>query len=144
MLNGYCYTVHGPCYISAYDHALICCFSDPLPPTNLEVQTASTTTDSVTVTWSYDNTESFCEKWKVKYKVKDASDTKELTTSNVNKLEMTIPGLTAGETYTISVFGVTTGDVISQTSVNTDATVSKYPTEYNAWVNANYIHDIKI
>ena len=109
------------------DDALICCFPDPLPPTNLEVQTASTTTDSVTVTWSYDSTKSFCEKWKVKYKVKGTSDTSELTTSNVNEQEMTIPGLTPGKTYTISVFGVTTGDVISQTSVDKHATVSKYP-----------------
>ena len=109
------------------DDALICCFPDPLPPTHLEVQTASTTTDSVKVTWSYDNTKSFCEKWKVKYKVKGTSHTKELTTHNVTEQEMTIPRLISGQTYTISVFGLTTGDVISQTSVDKAATVSKYP-----------------
>ena len=98
-----------------------------MPPTNLEVQTASTTTDSVKVTWSYDSTKSLCEKWKVKYKVKGTSDTSELTTSNVNEQEMTIQGLISGQTYTISVFGVTTGDVISQTYVDIDAIVSKYP-----------------
>ena len=78
------------------------------------------------VTWSYDSTKSFCEKWKVKYKAKGTNDITEKTTSNVNEQEMTIPGLTAGETYTISVFGVTTGDVISQTSFDIDVTVSKY------------------
>ena len=109
------------------DDALICCFPDPLPPTNLEVQTASTTTDSVKVTWSYDSTKSLCEKWKVEYKVKDTSDIKELTTDNVNKQGMTIPGLISGQTYTISVFGVTTGGIISEMSVDIDATVSKYP-----------------
>ena len=97
-----------------------------MPPTNLEVQSASTTTDSVKVTWSYDSTKSFCEKWKVNYKVKDTDDTKESTTNNVNEQEMTIPELIPGQTYTISVFGVTTGDVISETSVDIDATVSKY------------------
>ena len=113
-----------------------------MPPTNIEVQTASTTTDSVRVTWSYDSTKSFCEKCKVKYKVKDTSDTKELTTDSANEKEMTIDKLTPGETYTISVFGVTKGDVISLTSIDIDATVSKYP--MNMMYGTTYISYIKI
>ena len=97
-----------------------------MPPTTLEVKTAETTTNSVKVAWTYDSSKSHSVKWTVKYEIKGSTGTKEITTDNVDEQEVTIPDLASGQTYTIRVFGVTTGDVNSQTSTNVEATVSKY------------------
>ena len=98
--------------------------SDPLPPTGLTV--SPTTTTSVKVQWQYDNTNSFCVKWKVKYTVKDMNNFEEVFTTAATDLEKTIENLTPGKTYTIQVFGVTTNGVVSKTDVHKDVILSKY------------------
>ena len=99
-------------------------FSDPLPPTRLEVDTQETTTSSVKVKWTYDATKSHIEKWRVKYTVKDTNNPEYINTASASVLEQVISGLKAGQTYTVSVYGVTTSDIISQTAPEVPATVS--------------------
>ena len=49
---------------------------------------------------------------------------KSLNTTSANELKMVISQLQAGQNYTIRVYGVTIGGVVSKTYVDTDATVS--------------------
>ena len=83
-----------------------------------------TATDRLTASWQYDKSQSYCEKWRVKYTVKGVTDMKSIDTSSANDLKIVIDKLQAGQNYTISVYGVTIDDVVSKTSVDTDATVS--------------------
>ena len=83
-----------------------------------------TETDRVTVSWEYDETKSYCEKWRVNYTVKGLADMKSVDTSSANELQIVIDKLQAGQNYSISVYGVTIGGVVSKTSVDTDVTVS--------------------
>ena len=98
--------------------------SDPLPPTRLEVDTQETTTSIVKVKWTYDPTKSHIEKWRVKYTAKDTNNPKYINTASASVLEQVISGLKAGQTYTVSVYGVTTSDIISLTAPEVPATVS--------------------
>ena len=98
--------------------------SDPLPPTKVTSDTHKTETDRVTVSWEYDETKSYCEKWRVSYTVKGIADIKTVDTTSANELQIIIDNLQPGQNYTISVYGVTIGGVVSETSVDTDVTVS--------------------
>ncbi|KAK2163049.1 hypothetical protein NP493_1486g00017 [Ridgeia piscesae] len=95
----------------------------PLPPTKVTAKTM-TETDRVTVSWEYDTSQSYCEKWRVNYTVKGFAHKTHKYTSLANELEIVIDKLQAGQHYTISVYGVTIGGVVSKTSVDTDVTVS--------------------
>ena len=103
---------------------LHCLSSDPLPPANLQVKRDSTKTDSVTVTWESQSTMSYSKKWMVQYTVKTKYDMKHINTSSANTEGQVIDGLVAGETYTISVYGVTYDGIVSLLPVQVDATVS--------------------
>ena len=83
-----------------------------------------TETDRVTASWKYDETKSYCEKWRVNYTVKGLVDMKSVHTNSANELQIVIDKLQAGQNYSISVYGVTIGGVVSKPSVDTDVTVS--------------------
>ena len=100
-----------------------CFTTDPLPPTKVTAKTM-TETDRVTVSWEYDKIQSYCEKWRLNYTVKGLAHKTHKYTSSANELEIVIDKLQAGQHYTISVYGVTIGGVVSKTSVDTDVTVS--------------------
>ena len=101
-----------------------CLSTDPLPPTKVTAETHTTETDRVTVSWEYDESLSYCEKWRVNYTVKDLVDMKSIDTTSASVLQIVIDKLQAGQIYTISVYSVTIGGVVSKTSVDTDVTVS--------------------
>ena len=97
-----------------------------MPPTGLVVETSSTTTHSVTVAWTYDQAQSHCIKWRVKYTVKDLSIWKTRDTNSVKDLQMKIPELVAGQVYMVTVYGVTVDGVVSLEAALVSATVSEY------------------
>ena len=99
-------------------------YTDPLPPTKVAADTHKTETDRVTVSWEYDKTKSYCEKWRVNYTVKGLADIKSVDTTSASELQIIIDKLQPGQIYTISVYGVTIGGLVSKTSVDTDVTVS--------------------
>ena len=98
--------------------------SDPLPPTQLRVDTDITTT-SVTVKWAYDEARSHSTMWRVMYTVKGKSDMTFLDTRNADQLKQNISGLTPGQTYSVSVYGVAASDRVSKSAVQVDATASE-------------------
>ena len=66
------------------------------------------------------------EKWRVQYKVKGDSFRKNSTgASSANILSKTISGLSSGQMYTIYVYAITTGGIVSQDAARLDITVSK-------------------
>ena len=83
-----------------------------------------TETDRVTVSWKYDTSQSFCEKWRVNYTVNGVADMTHKYISSASELETIIDNLQAGQNYTIRIYGVTIGGLVSQTSRDTDVTVS--------------------
>ena len=99
--------------------------SGPLPPSRLEVMRDRTTTRRITVVWSYDKRKSHVENWKVQYTAKGNSDVKSLNTTSVDVLQKTIGGLFSGEIYTVFVYSMTTGGLVSQDAAMLDVTVSK-------------------
>jgi len=109
------------------------CVVDPLPPSQLEVLTHSTTTSSVTVTWKYDPLKSHIEKWRVQYTVKGKSDVNYIDSESADVLQMTITNLTSGQNYTIAVYGVTYKGVISLQAPEVNVTVGMY-----------FVHSIKL
>ena len=98
---------------------------DPLAPTRLEVLKDMTTTSSVTVIWTYDKSILHVERWRVQYKLKGQSIIKSVDTSSAEILRKTIGGLSSGENYTIYVYGITRGGIVSQDAAVLDITVSK-------------------
>ena len=99
--------------------------SDPLPPTQLTVDTDVTTT-SVTVKWAYDQARSHSTMWRVMYNTtKGTSNTTTINTQNAAQLKKTISGLTPGETYSVSVYGVAASDRVSQTAAQVNVTASE-------------------
>ena len=115
--------------------------SDPLPPTSVTV--TGRTTSSVSVSWQYDTTKSYCQKWKVEYTEKDSVTTETIAIDSVYKKSVTIPSLTAGLTYTIKVFAITSNNVVSKKEAIPDVTISKYHAHlYYACCNkvTQYLH----
>ena len=86
---------------------------------------SETTTTSLKIQWRYDDKKSFCEKWGVNYTKTGDNDFNTIVTNSVADQETTIPSLTPGQSYTIKVFGITTNNIVSQTT-QLAATVSKY------------------
>ena len=78
----------------------------------------------MTASWEYGKSQSYYEKWRVSYTVIGSGGMKSLNTTSANELKMVISQLQAGQNYTIRVYGVTIGGVVSKTYVDTDATVS--------------------
>ncbi|KAI0229774.1 hypothetical protein LSAT2_019802 [Lamellibrachia satsuma] len=99
--------------------------TDPLPPTGLTV--SATTTSSVKISWQYDISNSFCEKWKVKYTKTGTNIVNETTVNGANVHEVTISNLGPGLTYAVSVFALTTDGVVSQTAAQLEATLNPLP-----------------
>ena len=107
--------------------------SDPLPPTQLRV--TGRTTNTVSISWQHDSSKSYCEKWKVNYTEKDKSEIKTISISSVAEKSVTIPSLDPGMTYNIKVFAVTSGDVVSKTAIELEATTSKYQAHLYYYIN---------
>ena len=97
-----------------------------MPPSRLEVMRDLTTTRRVTVMWTYDKRKSHVENWKVQYTAKGSSDVKSLNTTSVDVLQKTIGGLFSGQIYTVFVYSITTGGLVSQDAAMLDVIVSKY------------------
>ena len=95
-------------------------FSDPLPPTELR-ESASTTT-SVTVQWAYDATASFVVKWQVTYTAIGSDDVSGFIIEKASTREVNVSSLTPGQTYVVSVFAVTGGNVRSETAAHVNVT----------------------
>ena len=74
--------------------------------------------------WAYDKRKSHVENWKVQYTAKGNSAVKSVNTTSVDVLQKTIGGLSSGQNYTIFVYGMTTGGVVSQDAATLDVTVS--------------------
>ena len=76
--------------------------------------------------WTYDKSKSHVEKWRVQYKVKRNSLKKNSTgAGSADILWKTISDLLSGHMYTIYVYAITTGDIVSQDAARLDITVSK-------------------
>ena len=78
------------------------------------------------MTWKYDKHKSHIEKWRVKYTVEGKSDVDHIDTTSADVLHLTIGNLSAGQNYTVAVYGVTYNDVISQEAPMVHATVGQY------------------
>lgn len=103
------------------------CSSDPLPPSEVIIETAATTTTSVKVNWVYESDESYITQWRLEYTVKGIEAWAEATTtSDETTLSYFVNGLMSGQTYVMRVFGITVTNLDSQTASQADATVSKY------------------
>ena len=107
--------------------------SDPLPPTQLRV--TGRTTNTVSISWQHDSSKSYCEKWKVNYAEKDKTQIKTIAINSVVEKSVTIRSLAPGMTYTIKVFAITSGDVVSKTAVELEATTSKYQAHLYYYIN---------
>ena len=70
--------------------------------------------------------------WRVLYSEKDKEEIAELITEDITKRDVTIDSLIAGQTYTIRLFAVTTGDIASQVPAVITTTLSK-STNLNTW-----------
>ena len=74
--------------------------------------------------WTYDKRKSHVENWKVQYTAKGSSAVKSLNTTSVDVLQKTVGGLSSGQNYTIFVYSMTTGGVVSEDAATLDVTVS--------------------
>ncbi|KAK2181825.1 hypothetical protein NP493_380g01008 [Ridgeia piscesae] len=97
----------------------------PLPPTELR-ESASTTT-SVTVQWAYDATASFVVKWQVTYTAIGSDDVSGFIIEKASTREVNVSSLTPGQTYVVSVFAVTGGNVRSETAAHVNVTAEPLP-----------------
>ena len=80
------------------------------------------------IIWTYDSSVSYNNKWRVKYTSPGATDeyTVGLKDNGDNDRHITVTGLTPGQSYTIKVYGLTVGDLTSQTATTLSVTASKY------------------
>ena len=97
--------------------------SDPLPPSELR-ESASTTT-SVTLQWVYDATASFVVKWQVIYTAIGSDDVSDFVTERASAREVNVSSLTPGQTYVVSLFAVTGGNVRSEMAAHVNVTAGE-------------------
>ena len=69
-------------------------------------------TQSFPIIWTYDSSVSYNNKWRVNYTSPGVADeyTVGTTDNGDNDRQITVTGLTPGQSYTIKVYGLTVGD----------------------------------
>ncbi|XP_076467280.1 tyrosine-protein phosphatase 10D-like isoform X2 [Babylonia areolata] len=90
----------------------------PLAP-EVSVDTTATTTDSITLQWTYDPSATFVELWR--YSFGDSNSFEVAVTPDGNTYMEVLSPLTAGETYTVEVMAVSQGVMSAKATLTATA-----------------------